>query len=300
VTGWDWAIVAVGVAYLLVVAASFTAAGQEYFLAKMVRYFGSDIPVSPELEPTLRARATVRNRWPSIGGLSGLILGYGLIRLSGTPLAALSLCLAVVASMIGIGAALAAVCLVANSRMPESPVRLARTRSVSIGDYVSTPLRVVVWLMVAFAVGSVLVALWAGGVTSASSLPTVLTAVAGCASMAAFEIGGRAIVRRAAPVGSQEEMLWNDLQRVSDLRGLLEIPVMIIYLGSLATFFLLPDEAQASGAGGGFAVRVCIVVLYGVYMLSKRFTKNRYAYRLWISKHDGVVVGLPEAGANIL
>jgi hypothetical protein len=278
-----WIIPFTTALFLYFVIRSFTAAGQRSLLKGMAAE--AEIGVPRALAEALQKRATNRARWGAVSAVAAMLLLYSALVVSGVAMTPSLYLLCLATSIIGYSFAVACVSLRFEGALSESTVRLARLRRVRIGDYVGPWPRALAWITVAFG-GVLTVADFltvAAGHSNHSAfdlfLPSLCTVGAGIVGLALFEIGARAIVRRAQPAGSTDELVWDDALRASAIRDLLGTAVFTVYAGSLAAFVL--SRLAPEGTGLAFLLRIGALGLWVLYTVANRDSRARYLEKLW-------------------
>jgi hypothetical protein len=279
---WDWALIVFGVAYLVITLGSLLPPFQRLTVLRLA--FRSGIGVPDRLDAALRARTATRARWAGICGLVVLAGLYGAFRLFAGALTLESFYLCFVASAVASSFGLAGASLVSESRLSDSPVRLARVRSVTVNDYVAQSRRTFAWIILAVAAvtvsgGSILASegVFGSATTAGSFLPALIIVTASGAGLIIAEVGSRFIVRRGQPAGSTDELIWDDALRSSAIRDLYQAAVWTAFIGVLVAYFLGHNNLNWMAA----AASLLTIVLAGTFGRLSRRDRTRYLRTLW-------------------
>jgi hypothetical protein len=219
------------------------------------------LPLTPEVEPLVRARLRRRAWGVGLGGGLALVvvlgIGLALPELRASAFAAVAVFFAGFAGM-GVGAASAAA--VAVPRPAADEVRVARAAPPRVSDYVGPSERigprVVAGLaLAAFVVGGVVAVTGLGGVFVPLSLGEWVTSAAGAttlvavAALVAAEVAMARLVDRGQPALSELDLAWDDALRSMALRDLVTAPVVLGFVGVVGSMIVLGDAASGGGAG---------------------------------------------------
>jgi hypothetical protein len=219
------------------------------------------LPLTPEVEPLVRARLRRRAWGVGLGGGLALVvvlgIGLALPELRASAFAAVAVFFAGFAGM-GVGAASAAA--VAVPRPAADEVRVARAAPPRVSDYVGPSERigprVVAGLaLAAFVVGGVVAVTGLGGVFVPLSLGEWVTSAAGAttlvavAALVAAEVAMARLVDRGQPAMSELDLAWDDALRSMALRDLVTAPVVLGFVGVVGSMIVLGDAASGGGAG---------------------------------------------------
>jgi hypothetical protein len=279
---WDWALIVFGVAYLVITLGSLLPAFQRLTVLRLA--FNSGIGVPDKLDAALRARTAARARCAGVCGVVVLAGMYGAFHLfaGGLTLASFYLCFA--ASAVASSFGLAGASLLSESRLSNSPVRLARARSVTVNDYVAQSLRTFAWII--FAVAAVTVAggtllasegVFGAATTAGNFLPPLVIVTASGAGLTIAEAGSLVIVRRGQSAGSTDELIWDDALRSSAIRDLYQAAVWTAYIGVLAAYFLGHNNLDWMAA----VACLLTIALAGTFGRLSRRDRTRYLRTLW-------------------
>jgi hypothetical protein len=298
-------LAACSLAFAAITAASFTPGGKQWSLTRLARQAELGVPI--ELEAALGRRAAARSRWPSLAALAILIILYAVFR---SPIGALTPQLfgvCAVAGIAGLGIGTAIVSLRFEARLSESPVSVARIRTVSVGDYVGYQARVVAYALVIVFVAAVVTGLALENrspLRPGAFLPSEVAALLAVGGLILFEVGSRAILRRGQPAASTDELVWDDALRSSAINDLLRTPVLSSYLGVLSLVLLGP---ALPGHDTWIAVLGYVVVVgfYLLFSLAQTGLRGYYLAKLWPNarrrteaEESARVAALPAGGVS--
>jgi len=197
----------------------------------MARSVGLELDDSAR--PMVERALATRERGRLIGGTVGLALGLAAI--AARPVHDdLDQWFTFAGCFIGIGVGTAVGAILARPRSPESGPRVARSREVTLGDYL-TPLehrgaQVLVLLAVVFALtAAVLVAGFER--EQPRAVTTLVIAGFAVAALAARELIGRAVLAQRSPASDLSRLAWEDAQRADTLAQLTLAPLLLGGLG---------------------------------------------------------------------
>jgi MFS family permease len=204
-----------------------------------------DLPV--RLEPGVSARFVAQGRGATIGGLVFLVAAVLAIQ-AGTYVGdgpASALWVIVGAVLVGslVGGTVAA--FTSSTAIASDQPRVARSRAVSVADYLAPLERVGAWVLV---VASVVVAVTMSVVgVGGAVFPVALFAGLGAVTLVMFEVASARIVDRSQPAGSTADLVWDDAMRSSVLRDLISGSLALGGLG------LILGIVQLVGSSAGLA-----------------------------------------------
>jgi hypothetical protein len=270
-----------------------------------------NLPVTPEVEPLVRARLRRRAWGVGLGGgvVVAAALTAGLLspELRQSPVAAAAVLVAGFAGT-GVGAAVAATGSV--PRPAADAVRVARTAPPRVADYVGPPellgARLVVGLaLVAVVVGGVVAVTGLGGALPPIALVDWVTGIPGVTALVAVvglvvtEVAMRRLVDRGQPAVSELDLAWDDALRSMALRDLVTAPVVLGFVGLTGTLTVLGDAAAGGGPGSvgnvvvgvlGLGVVVLLTLAAGVVIWALATKPHLHWWRrLWEPRRPSVV-----------
>ncbi len=246
--------------------------------------------VGLELDPSIAARVerrlTLRARLGAVGALIGLAAGTALVLVGDLGFNA-GAWLVNGGFFIGLGIGVSASSLVALDRPSEPTVRVARSRDITLSDYLAPheliPTRILVVVAAALAPAVWLVP--RDAVVLPALFPAApLVALLAVGAAVVLEVGGRAVIARPAPAQTAEQLAWEDALRATALRQMLTAPltlagVSIIWSGFGALTLLPPSVGQIVL---GITMPVLMTGLIVVAVLSIVSRPQRYFLRhLW-------------------
>jgi len=219
------------------------------------------LPLTPEVEPLVRARLRRRAWGVGLGG--GLALAavlavvLGVPELQGSPVAPAVVFVSGFAGM-GVGAASAAA--VAVPRPATDAVRVARAAPPRVSDYVGPserigPRLVTGLALAAFVVCGIVAVTGLGGAFAPLSPGEWATSVAGVCVLIAVvglvltEVAMARLVDRGQPAMSELDLAWDDALRSMALRDLVTAPVVLGFVGVVGSMIVLGDAASGGGPG---------------------------------------------------
>jgi len=202
-----------------------------------------NLPV--RLEPAVSTRFIAQGRGASIGGLIFLVAAV-LAMLGGLyagdgPAAALWLVFGAV--LVGSLAGGTVAAFTGATTFASDRPRVARSRAVSVSDYLPPWERLGAWVSVVAAVVVAVVMSVVGA--GAAVFPVALFAGLGAVTLVMFEIASDRIVDRSQPAGSTADLVWDDAMRSSILRDLVSGPL------ALGVFSLVLGIVQIVGLSAG-------------------------------------------------
>jgi uncharacterized membrane protein (DUF485 family) len=294
-------ILCVGVGYLALYAVLLFVARPRSAAGRLDKVAGSvGLPVSAEIEPTVRSTENLQIRVAFISIVIGLIaatLGM-FVGHTGSVVQMFWIDFTISIAAASLGSAIAT--LVHEDSRQRVQVRLARLRAVSIVDY-RAPLEQ--WLpriAVAVAVVGFIVriAVDPGG---ASGVPPFLYvyAVLMVATLVICEIAGRVLVRRGQPAGSAIELAWDDALRSRALSAIAVSPFFLgAYFGFVTLAFYPPTHSAGSAPGSIVEISLdlaaaILLLAWGVIAMATK-PQQRYLRRLW-PELAGSSVGAPQS-----
>lgn len=288
----EWFIFSIALIALVgALALSFVPSLRSAAAYRFARSVGLNLP--PELEPSVNARLTSRLRGGCLGAVAAVGAAAAALRFwvdvdAAAPLAALLLIGAVFA---GYAAGAAAVSLRSVDHDPER-VRVARARAVEVSDFLApvelVGARVIVVVGLVVAIATVVNGAVVSAPASGNFAVTVLLAGAGVASLIAFEVVSRRIVRRSQTAGTPTELVWDDAVRSTLLRDLVTAPLAF---GAYATLYGLVDFAggidgnYSSLGAASLATSVILAPLllggFAAFVSLALKPQRHFARRLW-------------------
>jgi hypothetical protein len=282
----DWMIVGGAILLALLLPLSFLPRFARYSLAQLPGAGGELPPAS--LLPSITRRLAVQTRVTATAGIVALVGAYAVLRV-GSPATNADLYVALATAGVTVGLAEAIFSTRQQLRRPDTSVRLARLRVVTINDYVSSWSRILAWVTVAIGVTIVLIrdsqALGGANGTTAGTLralvPTSVVALFALVGLAMFELVGRAIVARSQPAGSPEELVWDDAQRASSLLNLLQVPVQFGAYGLL--WLVITSQPRSDSPYSVILGSLSAGLFVGVIgcLIALLDSRSRYRRRLW-------------------
>jgi hypothetical protein len=281
--------------FLIIFAAGLIAtAGSPRALRNLPERLSRDVglPLEATIEPAIRRNARRRRLGSGIGILALTAVAIGLLA---GPLAAVEgngeTWFVVGALLVGVtsGAAVAVV----TDRVPTPPdgIRVARARSVGVGDYVPGSERIGARVIVAAAVlSTAAVAIVPTVASTPDTLPLWLAAMLGTGlsvvALIMAEVVGIRIVRRAQPAGSTNELAWDDALRAITLRDLVLAPIVaglygvVLALAAILSSTQLPEQLRNGLLALLVIASVLVAIAIGV-VSAVRQPRRYYLRRLW-------------------
>ncbi|WP_411698138.1 hypothetical protein [Conyzicola sp.] len=204
-----------------------------------------DLPA--RLEPGVSSRFVAQGRGATIGGLSFAVAAVlalqGGILVGDGPSSSLWLVFGAVLVGSLVGSTVAA--FTGSTAIASDQPRVARSRAVSVADYLSPLERVGAWVLVGASVVAT-VAMSVIGVGGAV-FPVALLAGLGAVTLVMFEVASSRIVDRSQPAGSTADLVWDDAMRSSILRDLISGSLALGGLG------LILGAVQLAGVSAGLS-----------------------------------------------
>lgn len=243
------------------------------------------LELGPAVAARVERRLTLRTRLGAVGALIGLAAGTATVLASDLGLTA-DAWLVNGGFFIGLGVGVSASSLVPLDRSAAPSIRVARSRDITLSDYLAphelVPTRV---LVVAAVLAS---AVWLVP-NDAIAVPALFPAAPIMAVLAAgaaivLEVGGRAVIARPAPAETADHLAWEDALRATALRQMLTAPltfavVSLIWSGFGALALLPPSAGQIVL---GITMPVLLTGLIVLAVLSVTSHPQRYFLRhLW-------------------
>jgi hypothetical protein len=252
------------------------------------RRFGLEVP--PGMEGAIRASVRARRIGAPIGTTVAVtIAAVFLLVLPGFQLLAIWWCLfgsyllgAGVGSTIGI--------LVTERRRERGVVRVARTTTVKISDYVSPLQTAFMWFCVAAAIVLFAVDCWLATTDSPEYLSIVSGVLVGLSVVAlvVYQVFARRAVSRGALAGTPLELAWDDALRSYALVNLSSM-VALIALYSLVAYdtvaiIATPKVADQTIFGvyvGLLPISATVAILTLIAITTSIHTRQHFLRRLW-------------------
>jgi len=241
-----------------------------------------DLPV--RLEPRVSARFIAQGRGATIGGLVFLVAAVlamlGGIYVGDAPASPLLLVFGLVLVGSLVGATVGAFTGVTTTTSDQP--RVARSRAVSVSDYLPRVERVAAWVSVVAAV-LVAVALGAAG-ASAAVFPVALFAGLGGLTLVMFEIASNRIVDRSQPAGSTADLVWDDAMRASILRDLISGPLALGALSLVLGIVQLVGTSvglTASNMADNYGIVLSVLGLASALYSRTGWSQRYFLGRLW-------------------
>lgn len=227
----------------------------------------------PELMTTLERRVQLQRRAIGIGGALGASLVLIGLRFAIGDRWSLQANWLTVGAVYGSGALGNAIAALLQPRWWRGGARLARGVDVTLDDYVPPIERVAARGAAVAGLGATAVAAVfrrIDGVDLAAGAVVVL-------SLALFELGARRVVRKPQPVGSTNELAWDDAFRAVNLRALASAPEITGLYAVLAAAAQFDERAEWTTIG--IVVTTVVVVL--IVAIASPSPARHYLRRLW-------------------
>ena len=178
-----------------------------------------------------------------------------------------------------------------EARRSNSPIRVARLRTVSLSDYVLPLFRLVVWAAIALCVAqTALAALLAVSYPSRANHARVESSLWTCSlltggalvALLVFEVAGRVLVRRPQVAASDDELVWGDALRGTVLNFMLGAPLFVGVFAAQQSFFLIDAPVQwVQVVVWVPEAAIGLALIVGGVVVSRRGPQRQYLRRLW-------------------
>lgn len=261
---------------------------QERAVLRFQNSVGVALPA--QLGEALRRRMLAQHRGYLLGGMTGvtwtaLSVSSGMLPMPGH----LAAWVIGGGTLAGGALGVAAAALLSAGRRLDDRERYARATAVTLSDFLAPIDRWLARLPVVFTVAVFTVSLVGVGLgwTQVVGLPLfinggILTAMA-VAALIVFEVAVRRIVSKSRPVGSREELVWDDAFRSQVVRELRFAPFMLGFYGlglTVSGLGLLSDgEPNGMSLGVFGTLLVCSIIALWAARVSK--TRRHFLRRLW-------------------
>ena len=294
-----WAIIGAGIV-LASNDGGFTSSGcvaaQEKFLHKQ------GLPVTPRVRGVVRQRLESRGSAAQKLGGAGLVAGLGaasVAQMLGHGNLTVFLMLACLTVGLSAGTVIGSERLAADPD-PQGP-RVARTREVTVADYLTRAERAAVWVSAGCVAVSAGIAAVVGTLSPAPPEPLAfmglcVLAVVSLGAMTGCAVAACRVVRRPQRAASDLHLAWDDAIRTGAVRELNDLAVIIALVAVLALHLTAAEWVMAPevrvqgmdltailGATAGIAGLVCWILTAAVW-LPGRLTDNPSRANLWAGR----------------
>lgn len=281
-------LIAAGLALISIVSAVIARSQGKTAVTRFSRRFGLDVP--PGMDETIRAGVQARRIGAPIGAVLGIAVATVLLLVfPGLQLLAIWWCL-FGSYLLGAGLGSTIAIFVTEGRRESGVVRVARTRAVTVGDYVSPYQSAFVWFCVVIVLVAFAGDLWLAATVSPAYLSIVSGVLAGLSviTLIVYQIIARRAVARGALAGTPLELAWDDALRsyalvnLSGMVGIIALYSLIAY--DTLTVVATPHMASQTIYGvyvGLLPIAATVGVLTLIVVMTSIHSRQHFLRRLW-------------------
>lgn len=244
------------------------------------------LALDDSVRPRVERALAVRLRTTGVGAVIGLALGWA--AMTAWPIGSFSQWFMLAGLFLGIGAGSAVGAFLARPRATPAGPRIARSRDVTLGDYVApielTGARILVGAAVS--TGTVVAVLLIGNPRETTSLVSlVVVTLLAAGALVVFEVAGRAIIAQPSPAQDPTSLAWEDALRAETLRNLVTTPLMFgcvaVALTVVGAFGTLPLNPVTIVVGTVVPMLLLLAALTIAVVAMVSRPQRHFLRRLW-------------------